>query len=239
MLPADHAASARMRTHALALTALLLPAAASAHDLWLERDDAGLVLRSGHRGGALAPLAPAAVRAVRCLAAGTSRDLLAGAVFAATEARFAGRCDAASATLDGGFWTLTPDGEVNRPRTEVAQAVKAWASRQFAKWIDARSPSAAAVLGDELEIVPASDLSRARVGDKVTLRVLSGGQPAPGAVVSIDHKPLGEADSAGVVRVRLRASGVETIGATLRRKVSTPEADLVVLEASLSFEVAR
>jgi len=227
-----------MRTLLLALVALL-PAAAPAHDLWLERDGAGLALRSGHRGGALLAVDPAKVRAARCLERGATRDLLAGAAFTAAEVRFAGRCDAASAFLDGGFWTLTPDGEVNRPRTEVAQAVKAWASRQFAKWIDARSPGAAAVLGDELELVPVSDLARARTGDKVSLRVLSGGRPVPGAVVSIDHRALGETDGAGEVRIRLRSATVETIAATLRRKVAAPEADAVVLEASLSFEVAR
>lgn len=228
-----------MRTHALALTALLLPAAASAHDLWLERDGAGLALRSGHRGGALLAIEPAKVKAARCLEGGAWRDLLAGAAFAATEARFAGRCAAASAFLDGGAWSLTPDGEVNRPRTEVAQAVRAWASRQFAKWIDARSPAAAAPLGDELELVPASDLSRARQGDKITLRVLSSGRPVAGAVVAIDHKALGETDGRGEIRVRIRAPAVETVSATLRRPLGAPEADELVLEASLTFEVAR
>ncbi len=47
--------------------------------------------------------------------------------------------------------------------------------------------------------------------------------------------PCGDGD----VRVRIRATGIETLSATLRRKLSTPEADTLVLEASLSFEVAR
>ncbi len=222
------------------LAALLAPSLALAHDLWLEREASGLVLRSGHRGGEPLAIEAAKVKAARCLEQGTLRDLLPGATFSAREARFAGRCEAASAFLDGGFWTLTPDGEVNQPRTQVAQAVKAWASRQFAKWVDARAPGAgAAVLGDELELVAASDLAKARQGDKITLRVLSGGRPVRDAVVAIDHRPLGETDSAGEVRVRLRAPTVETISATLRRTVATPEADAVVLEASLTFEVAR
>lgn len=230
----------RTLTSTLAALALLAaPPLAAAHDLWLERDGAALVLRSGHRGGEPMAIDQARVKAARCLEQGAPRDLLPLATFSAREARFAGRCDAASAFLDGGYWTLTPDGEVNRPRTQVAQPVKAWASRQFAKWVEARSPAAGAVLGDELEVVPTSDLSRAHQGDKIALRVLSDGMPVAGAVVAIDHRPLGETDSAGVVRVRVRASGVETVSATLRRKVSTPEADAVVLEASLSFEVAR
>lgn len=230
-----HPVSSTLATLAL----LAAPWLARAHDLWLEREPPGLVLRYGHRGGELMAIEQAKVKAARCLEQGATRDLLPGATFTEREVRLAGRCEAASAFLDGGFWSLTPDGEVNRPRNQVAQAVRSWASRQFAKWVDPRSPGATAVLGDELELVPASDLSRARQGDKITLRVLSGGTPVPNAVVAIDHKPLGETDSAGVVRVRVRAAGVETVSATLRRKASTPEADAVVLEASLSFEVAR
>jgi uncharacterized GH25 family protein len=223
-----------------ALPLLLVPSLTTAHDFWLEQDVAGLVLRYGHRGGEQLAIEQTKVKAVRCLEQGATRDLLAGAVFSPKEVRLAGRCDVAGAFFDGGYWSLTPDGEVNQPKNSVPQAVKAWASRQFAKWVDARSPAASgAILGDELELVAVGDISRAREGTKVTVRVLSAGRPVPNAIVAIDHKPLGESDSAGEVRVKLRASGVETISATLRQKVATAEADQVVLEASLTFEVAR
>jgi uncharacterized GH25 family protein len=231
----------RLDIRALGLVATLLsPGITAAHDFWLEPGGEGLVLRYGHRGGELLSIEPAKVKAVRCLDRGTTREVLGTATFAPREVRLAGPCGAASAFFDGGYWSLTPDGEVNRPRNQVPQAVKAWASRQFAKWVDARTPAASgAVLGDELELVAVGDISRAREGDKVTLRVLSAGKPVPNAVVAIDHKPLGETDSAGETRLKLRTSGIETISATLRRKVATPEADAVVLEASLSFEVAK
>jgi hypothetical protein len=134
---------------------------------------------------------------------------------------------------------LTPDGEVNLPKNKAVNAVKAWESRQFAKWVDARSPAAATPLGDELEIVPVTDLSKRRVGDKVTLKVLSQGKPVPNAVVAVDHKPLGETDSSGEVRIRLRPGELESIDASVRRPVKTPEADSLVLEASLTFEAAK
>lgn len=238
-------ATAATRPHrgpprALALAALLAPALAGAHDLWLERAGEGLVLRYGHRGGELLAIDRAKVKAVRCLRGGAERELLAAAVFTAREVRVGGPCDAASAFLDGGYWSLTPDGEVNLPRSQAKDAVKAWASREFAKWVDARSLAASrAVLGDELELVAVSDLAKAHVGDKVTVRLLYRGRPAAGGIVAIDHKPLGETDSAGEARIRVRTSAVETVSATLRRKVATPEADAEVLEASLSFEVAR
>ncbi len=232
--------SPRRAVLALAAAGLLSPGGAAAHDLWLERAGDGLALRYGHRVGELLVIDRTKVKSARCLEQGATRDLLSSARFAPSEVSLAGRCDAAAAFFDGGSWSLTPDGEVNRPKNQVPQAVKAWASRQFAKWVNARNPAASsAVLGDELELVAVGDVSRAREGDKVTVRVLSAGKPVSGAVVAIDHKPLGESDSAGEVRVRLRASGVETISATLRRKVATPEVDALVLEASLSFEVAR
>jgi hypothetical protein len=94
-------------------------------------------------------------------------------------------------------------------------------------------------VGDELEIVPASDLARARKEDKIAVRVLYQGKPVSGAVVAIDHRPIGETDSAGETRIRLRSADVESLSASLRRSVKTPEADAVVLEASLTFEVSK
>jgi len=219
---------------------VLVPMLAPAHDFWLERAGEGLALHRGHRGGKLLPIEQARLKAVRCVAKGATRDLLGAATFTPKVVELAGRCDAAGAFFDGGYWSLTPDGEVNQPRNLVPRAVKAWASRQFAKWVDARSPGASGtVFGDELELVAVGDISRARAGDEVTVRVLSAGKPVANAIVAIDHEPFGASDGAGAVRVKLRTSGVETIGATLRRKVATPEADSVVLEASLTFEVAR
>jgi len=224
---------------ALVLTALLAPALARAHDFWLERAGDGLVLRYGHRGGELLAIEQAKVKSVRCLDRGATRDLLGAATFAPKEVKLAGKCGAASAFFDGGHWSLTPDGEVNKPKNQVPDAVKSWASRQFAKWVDPAAAGSATPLGDELELVPVSDLTKAHQGDKVTVRLLLQGKPVADAVIAIDHKPLAETDGTGEARIKLRSSGVETISATLRRKVATPEADSVVLEASLSFEVAR
>jgi nickel transport protein len=241
VLPLRHSPGVTVRVQLLLVTALLAaPRLAGAHDFWLEPAGDGLALRYGHHGGELLAIDRAKVKAVRCLEQGGPRDLLAAAAFTPTEVRFPGRCPVAGAFFDGGFYSLTPDGEVNRPKSQVPDAVKSWASRQFAKWVDARQPgAAAAVLGEELELVAVSELTRARQGDKITFRLLSRGRPAPGAVVAIDHKPLGETDSAGEVRVKLRSATLETISATLRRKLASPEADAEVMEASLSFEVAK
>lgn len=224
----------------LAAALLLAPALAAAHDFWVERAGDGFLARYGHRGGELLPIDAARVKAIRCDdGTGAPRDVRAAARLAPTEVRFAATCAVVSVFDDGGYWSLTPDGEVNLPRSQAKDVVRSWASRQYAKWVDVRSPRAAAVLGDELELVPVTDLAKARAGDKVTVRVLSAGRPLPGAVVAIDHHALGESDSKGEVRVRLRGAGVQSIDASIRRPRVTPEADAEVLEASLTFEVAR
>ena len=229
-----------MKGTLLLLAALALPGLARAHDLWIEPAPAGFAVRHGHRGGELLPVEAARVKSARCLVGkGPARDVRAEATGAATELRISGPCDAVSVFRDGGFWSLTPDGEVNLPKGEAAQAVRSWASRQYAKWVDARSAGAGVVLGDELELVPASDLSKARAGEKITLRVLSAGRPVPDARVAVGHRAIGETDSKGEVRLRLRAAGVTSIAASLRRPRPTAEADAEVLEASLTFEVPR
>jgi nickel transport protein len=223
---------------ALCATALG-PARAGAHDLWLERTARGFLLRAGHAGHEAIPLDVSAVSEVRCARAGepvhplTPRPDRRGAV------RVEGSCDAVSAFVDQGFFVLTPNGEKHLRKGEAPDAVRSWRSRQYAKWIDARVPGAAAPLGDALEIVPVTDLARARAGERVTVRVLLEGRVARGAIVSMGHERLAETSSAGEARVKVRHAGLASISATLQRPLGTPDADTEVLEASLSFEVPR
>ena len=224
----------------VAAACVALPALARAHDLWLEPQGDSLVLRYGHRGGEFLDLDASKVKAVRCRrGAAPSTDVRSSSRVGPKELRTPTRCDAASAFLDGGFWSLTPDGDRNVGRNKVPDAVRSWQSKQFAKWIDVRSPAAASPLGDELEIVPAGDLANVRQGDKATFRVLWRGKPVAGAILAIDHRPLGETDAAGECRVKVRAADVESVSVTLKRPLGIPEADTLVAEASLTFEVAR
>jgi len=220
--------------------ALALPFAVRAHDLWLEPQGEALVLRYGHRGGETLDLDAARVERVLCRRGPLpASDVRSRSTTSAKELRTPSRCDAASAFLDGGYWSLTPDGERHLPRSQVPDAVRSWQSRQFAKWIDVRSPAAGSTLGDELEIVPVSDLAKVRQGDKATFRVLWQGRPVAGAVLTIDHRPLGETDGSGECRVKVRAPDVESVSVTLRRPLGIPEAETLTAEASLTFEVAR
>ncbi len=224
----------------LAAVSASAPAAARAHDLWLEPQGDHLVLRYGHRGGESLALDAGKVTAVLCLrGTGPMTDVRASSQAGPKELRILVRCDAASAALDGGYWSLTPDGETNLPRNQVPDAVRSWQSKQFAKWIDVRLPGASTALGAALEIVPSTDLAKVRQGDKATFRVLWQGKPVAGAVCAIDHRPLGETDAAGECRVKVRAPDVESVSVTLKRPLGAPEAETLVAEASLTFQVAR
>jgi hypothetical protein len=223
-----------------ALLALLLPTVASAHDFWAEPVGGTFLFRYGDRGGEVLPLEAAKVKGVRCAAGvGPAVELRARAVPADRALRLGERCGAVSAFLHGGFYSLTPDGEVNRAKDEVPDAVRSWESRQFAKWIDPADPAATRPLGDALEIVPVTDLRRVHAGDKATFRVLLDGQPVPGATFSVGHKALAETDRSGEARIRVRAAEVESVSASLRRPLASPKADALVLEATLTFPVAR
>jgi len=229
-----------MRAPLAAAVLLALPLLARAHDLWLEPGADGYVLRYGHRGHETLPIDAARVKAIRCLDPGAApRDVRAAAVFAPAEVRVPTRCAVLSAASDLGFFVLTPDGERNVPRTQAPDAVKSWASRQYAKWVDARSPAAGMAVGDELELVPATGLGKLKVGDKYAVRVLLDGKPAAGAVVAVGHHALGETDREGILRIRVHERGVQSIDASVRRPLRAPEADTLVLEASLTFELGE
>jgi nickel transport protein len=231
-----------VRTVRLASTLALLASAgpAFAHDFWLEREGGAFLLRYGHHGGEALPLDAGKLRTLMCRKGkGAAEDLLPAAVVAPKQLSLTASCAVVSAFFDGGFYSLTPDGEKNLPKNKVPDAVKAWRSQQFAKWIDVHSPLAGQAQGDEFEIVPVTDLAKVKTGDKATFRVLLGGKPLSGAVLAIDHKALGETDDDGRVRVKIRGTSVESVSASYRRTVKTAEADSEVYEASLTFEVAR
>lgn len=203
--------------------ALTLPV--HAHDFWLEAHPQGLVLSLGHRNGDLTPIDSAALVSVRCLspAAKSLKELrrAVGPTIVVSES-----CAHATAAYDHGLFSLTPRGEL---KGDAPDAVRQWRSRQFATWcgegVSCQTPT-----GAELEVSAVDDLRGARVGKKLVFRVLSESAPVDGAVVALGHKVLGETDSEGVIRLRLREPGPVTISATWRR----PQ---LVLEASLTFVV--
>src|SRR5512133_1071958 len=93
------------------------PALARAHDFWVERRADGFVLRQGHRGGTALPLDAAKLRRLTCRKdTGPAEELLRSATVTTNEVAVMARCAVLTAQLDGGYWSLTPDGEKNLPK---------------------------------------------------------------------------------------------------------------------------
>jgi uncharacterized GH25 family protein len=213
---------------------------ALAHDFWLEPEDGAFLLRYGHRGHEALPLEASKLQTLMCRKdSGVPQNLVKSAVAAPRQISLKASCTLLSAFFDGGFWSLTPDGEKNLPKNKVPDAVKSWRSKQFAKWVDSHAPSANQPLGDEIEIVPVTDLAKVKTGSRATFRVLFAGKPLSGATLAIDHKPLAETDDQGQARISIRGHGREAVSVSYRRTVKTAEADSEIFEASLTFEVAQ
>ena len=233
-------APSRNAGFALGFLVLTFSGQALAHDFWLERQAGEFLLRYGHRGGEILPLDAGKMRTLLCRkATAPAENLLRAATVSPKQLGLSASCEVVSAFLDGGFYSLTPDGEKNLPKNKVPDAVKAWRSKQFAKWIDTHSPLASQAQGEEFEIVPVSDLAKVKTGDKATFCILLAGKPVSGAVLAVAHKALGETDDHGEVRVKVRASDVELVSASYRRAIKSAEADSEVFEASLTFEVSK
>jgi len=228
------------KTLLILLLALFPLGSASAHEFWIEHGEGGFLLQRGHADGQRLPLDKKKVVAIHCRdPKGKTVDLLPVARFEGTRATAPGACVVISAFADGGYYSLTPDGEKNLPKDQVPDAVRSWRSKQFAKWVDPRSPNHRQALGDELEVVPVTDLSTVKAGDKATFRILLRGRPIAGAILSIAHKGIGESDDEGQVRVRVREGRLMTVAASLRRPIKSAHADTEVFEASLTFAVPK
>lgn len=238
MLLWDDAGS--MRRFIWLLGALLMSnSLALAHDLWVEKRQGEFGVHRGHRGGELMPIALKDVLEVRCLTPDgqVRKDLhLQGNDFALTVSQ---DCVAFALSYSGGEWCLTPNGEKNLPRERCLGAVQTWSSLSVGKWVSAPSPLSFLPLGARFEILPVTDLATVRTGDKATFRVLLDGAPVEGALVTIGHKTLGETNKAGEIRVKIRATDLETISAAYRRPVPSVSNHYEIFEGSLSFEVAR
>jgi nickel transport protein len=227
-----------MRASVLALAALLLPVPAAAHDLWLERDDTGYVLlyghrHSGHAGEDTVPYRPEALRKLACFDV-TGRQVAEGDA-GAYPARLPSACAVAYALLSTGHWTKTPYGTRNVAKDQVDVAVSSWLSFEGVKRVERWSEGLARPLTSDLEIVPLEDPFRLADGDKLRLRVTFRGEPVAGAVVAYDGKPRAETGADGLANVRVRHGGLQSIEATLRRAVQSPQADEEVHTTALGF----
>lgn len=224
----------------LFVLAISLAAPAAAHDLWLAKEEGELGLYYGHKysaheGAELIEYEPAWVRDALCFDRAGAQ--IAFEARAAYPYRMRGECAAAYVLTSSGYWTKTPYGTKNVPKTEARMPIKSWLSYESVKRIDRWDAALAKPLAAGLELTPANDPSKLRKGDKLRLRVTFDGEPVEGVVVTYDGKPRGQSGADGRINVRVRHGGFQVIQASLSRPNASDKADEVIHSANLNFEL--
>lgn len=220
---------------------LLLGLTARAHDLWIERDGSVLTLqygheRSGHEGARILEYKPAQVREALCYNA-EGRPAKAR-VDMAWPVRLQGQCAASVFVFSSGYWSKTPYGTKNLPKTEAGAVFDSWLSVESVKRIDAWGEALTRPLGQGLELAPLQDPLRLKLGDKLHLAVFHAGRPAAGVTVAYFGQPRGVTDKDGRINVTLRRPGLQLIQASLETPLADDKADRRVETATLQFELA-
>jgi len=224
----------------LVVLALLAAHHAYAHDLWLEKEAGGVVLQYGHKhsaheGEKLIEYPPLWVKEALCFdreGARVSFEARQGYPY-----RMLGDCAVSYVLMSSGFWSKTPYGTKNVPKTEARLPIKSWLSYESTKRFDRWDEKLAKPLTQGLEITPLHDPLSLREGKKLRLMVSFEGQPVEGVVVAYDGKPRGATGADGTLNIRIRHSGFQVLQASLTRPYSGAEAEEVIHSANLTFEL--
>ena len=129
---------------------------------------------------------------------------------------------AMAVTVSSGCWTKTPRGTVNLPRDRAESPLTSWRSFESIKHIRSWDPSLVRPLvvdsSGNLEITPLTNPLRMNRGDKLQVLVTSQGKPVVGSIVTYNGKPRGVTGPRGMINIRLKQDGRQSLATT----VTTP-----------------
>lgn len=210
-----------------------------AHDLWIEEENGTYKLLYGHKhsshgGEALMEYKPEFVKYARCQKGQTIEDVSFESRYPIT---FSKDCDVVYIMFSSGYWTKTVYGTKNVSKENEKQVIKSWLSFESVKYIKNLSSKIQQPLTEDLEIVPISDLSKIKSGDKLRLRIFYKGKPAKDVVVAYDDKPRGTTDSDGNINITVKKSGFQVISASVTEKEDGIKADERIITTNLNFIV--
>lgn len=222
----------------LLLGILALPA--SAHDLWIERNGDLHTLaygheRSGHEGERKLEYKPDSVKQALCFNA-DGQEIKAGKALT-YPATLKGNCSASWFLTSSGYWSKTPYGTKNLPKTEAGAVIDSWLSIEGVKRIDQWDDGLSRSLTQELELVPQGNPLLLKPGGKLHLRAYYQGKPVAGVTVAYFGKPRGITDKEGNVNIRLQNAGFQLIQASIELPLNDGKADKAVHASSLQFEL--
>lgn len=210
-----------------------------AHDLWIEEDGGTFKLMYGHKhsshgGDTIMEYKPEYVKYIKCLKGQKTEDIAFESKYPVS---FNRDCDAVYIMFSSGYWTKTVYGTKNVSKENEKQVIKSWLSFESVKYCKNLSLKQNNPMTEDLEIVPISDLSKTKTGDKLRLRVFYKGKPAKDVVVAYDEKPRGTTDSDGNINISIKKSGFQIISASLTEKEDGVKADERIITTNLNFFV--
>lgn len=228
-----------MKSHILLLAALL-PAVASGHDLWIDRNGPLHSLsygheRSAHEGAKHIEYKPETVVQARCIDA-SGQDVRAepGKQYPVT---LKGDCAASWFLLSSGYWSKTPYGTKNLPKTEAGAVMSSWRSVEAIKRLDRWGTALTRPMTQALELVPNDNPLNLKSGDKLRLRAFFQGKPTANVTVAYFGKPRGVSGADGAVNIRLSEPGFQLIQASLETPLDDGKADKTIHSSALQFEL--
>jgi nickel transport protein len=218
---------------------LLLTANASAHDLWVQKTGDKLALMFGHV-GRLETYKPEWVTDVRAydrlrkpvqLEVKNEKEMV--ALISKKETAMV------SLVLDSGCWIKTVDGWRNISKRGITDYIEASHFIEPVKTIFRWSERFTRPVGTRLEIVPLKNPLILKTGENLPIKVIFEGNPLAGAVVTSHGDPTGiRTGKGGCAQVMIEEKGLQVFGAKHKLPLKDdPDADLLILQANLTFEV--
>jgi nickel transport protein len=218
----------------------LLPTLACGHDLWIERTGPLHSLsygheRSGHEGAKRLEYKPESVKQAACYnTAGQEQRAEQSHSYPVT---LKGDCAASWFLMSSGYWSKTPYGTKNLPKSEAGAVIDSWLSIESIKRIDRWSESFTNPQTRELELVALENPTTLKTGAKLHLRANFQGKPAANVTVAYFGKPRGVTGSDGTVNIRLNEPGFQLIQASLELPLNDGKADKAIHSSALQFEI--
>lgn len=223
------------------LALFLSTAPASAHDFRMDRQGDGFAIVFGH-GSGREDYDLSKVRTVRAWdAQGKEIPVTKEKKKKEVVLRPSGSPAVVVAEIDNGYWSKTIYGWKNLPKRKASRVVESNRSLNYSKaLLGWEEVARKAVEGFELDIVPLKDPFSLAAGEKLPLKIVFRGEPLAGAeIIDGTHAPAATADRAGVAHVR-PAKGRQLFTVTHTEPLKgDPDADVLNVTATLTFEVAK
>ncbi len=223
-----------------AVLTLLCANALYAHDVWVDKGAAGVVVKWGH-GDKLDPYKPANVTEARAYAV-SGKEIPVTVKPQDTRAVLNVAQDPAlvAVVFTPGVYVKTPEGYKNVSKREAKDVIESFRSITWNKNLWAWSDGFGKPLGAKMEIVPAKNPLSLKVGDTLVFQAVYDGKPLAGAPVSAEgvEKDALKTDPNGRAQVVIKKTGLNVV--KVNRKTATPndpDADTLSETASIVFAV--